>query len=158
MRAARHFILLTSFILLARAAGAVANEGQPQPNLPVEQLSIVTGDGQIHVFTVELAVTSQEQDTGLMFRRAVPTDTGMLFVFPQSEIVVFWMKNTVVPLDMVFITSNGVVASVAPNRVPYSLDDVWSGPSVLATLELQGGIAAKYNIRPGDRVLASQFK
>jgi uncharacterized membrane protein (UPF0127 family) len=66
--------------------------------------------------------------------------------------------RAVVPLDMVFITSNGVVASLAPNRVPYSLDDVRSGPSVLATLELQGGIAAKFNIRPGDRVVASQFK
>jgi uncharacterized membrane protein (UPF0127 family) len=158
MRAAWPFILLTSIVLLAGAAGAVANEGQPQAKLPVEQLSIVTGNGQIHVFTVELAVTSQEQGTGLMFRRAVPTNTGMLFVFPRSEIVDFWMKNTVVPLDMVFITSNGVVAAVAPNRVPYSLDDVWSGPPVLATLELQGGIAAKFNIRPGDRVVASQFK
>ena len=104
-----------------------------------------------------MATTPQEQETGLMFRRAVAADSGMLFVFPTVQPEPFWMKNTLVPLDMVFINPDGTIRAIAENTVPYSLAPVDSGGPVLAVLELQGGITAKENIVVGDRVTAAQF-
>jgi uncharacterized membrane protein (UPF0127 family) len=117
----------------------------PQPKLPTEKLTIIGDDGKSHVFTVELAITEQEQDTGLMFRTDVPADTGMLFPWDQPQVSQMWMKNTVVPLDMVFIGADGTVR------------DISSGVPVVATLELQGGITATDDINVGDKVIAKQF-
>jgi len=129
----------------------------PQPKLPTEKLTIIGDDGKSHVFTVELASTEQEQDTGLMFRTDVPADTGMLFPWDQPQVSQMWMKNTVVPLDMVFIGADGTVKAIAENTVPYSLRDISSGVPVVATLELQGGITATDDINVGDKVIAKQF-
>jgi uncharacterized membrane protein (UPF0127 family) len=129
----------------------------PQPKLPTEKLTIIGDDGKSHVFTVELAITEQEQDTGLMFRTDVPADTGMLFPWDQPQVSQMWMKNTVVPLDMVFIGADGTVKAIAENTVPYSLRDISSGVPVVATLELQGGITATDDINVGDKVIAKQF-
>jgi len=106
---------------------------------------------------VELAVTDEEQETGLMGRRNVPAGTGMLFVFQQPITVDFWMKDTVVPLDILFIKSDGTVATIAPNCVPHSLQDISSGQPVLATLELRGGTVARLKIVPDDKIIARQF-
>jgi uncharacterized membrane protein (UPF0127 family) len=129
----------------------------PQPKLPTEQLTIIGDDGKPHVFTVELAVTTQQQDTGLMFRPMVPADTGMLFPWPQPQVSDMWMKNTIAPLDMVFIGADGTIKAIAENTVPYSLRDISSGVPVLATLELQAGITAADGISVGDKVIAKQF-
>jgi uncharacterized membrane protein (UPF0127 family) len=129
----------------------------PQPKLPTETLSIVSDDGKTHVFTVELPVTEQQQDTGEMFRTSIPADTGMLFVWPQPQVSEMWMKNCPVPEDMVFINPDGTIAAIAEDTVPYSLKNISSGGPVLATLELQGGITAALGISVGDRVIAKQF-
>jgi uncharacterized membrane protein (UPF0127 family) len=125
--------------------------------LPTEQLTITSDDGKQHVFTVEVAATEQQQDTGLMFRTSVPADTGMLFPWPQPQISEMWMKNTIEPLDMVFIGADGTVKAIAENTVPYSLRVISSGVPVLATLELQAGITAALDINVGDKVAAKQF-
>ncbi len=129
----------------------------PQPKLPTEQLTIISSDGKSHVFNVEVAVTTQQQDTGLMFRSVVPADTGMLFPWPHPQVSEMWMKNTISPLDMVFIGADGTIKAIAENTVPYSLRDISSGVPVLATLELQAGITAAENINVGDKVIAKQF-
>jgi uncharacterized membrane protein (UPF0127 family) len=129
----------------------------PQPTLPREPLTITDDSGHAHAFQVELAMTPQEQETGLMFRKSVPAGTGMLFVFPTVQPEPFWMKNTLVPLDMVFINPDGTIRAIAENTVPFSLAPVDSGGPVLAVLELQGGITAKDTISVGDRVTAAQF-
>jgi uncharacterized membrane protein (UPF0127 family) len=129
----------------------------PQAKLPTETLTIISDDGKSHVFTVELAATTQQQDTGLMFRPVVPADTGMLFPWPQPQVSEMWMKNTIAPLDMVFIGADGTVKAIAENTVPYSLRTISSGVPVLATLELQAGITAAEDINVGDKVIAKQF-
>ena len=104
-----------------------------------------------------MATADQQQIVGLMFRKSVAPNGGMLFVWPAPEISHMWMKNTLVPLDMVFIRSDGVIDSIAENTVPHSLRDISSQGQVIATLELQGGITAKLGITVGDRVLAPMF-
>jgi uncharacterized protein len=143
----------------AGTASALAQDDPtgPQPTLPREPLTITDAAGHAHAFQVEMATTPQEQETGLMFRQAVPADSGMLFVFPTVQPQPFWMKNTLVPLDMVFINPDGTIRAIAENTVPYSLAPVDSGGPVLAVLELQGGITAKDDISVGDRVTAPQF-
>jgi uncharacterized membrane protein (UPF0127 family) len=129
----------------------------PQATLQQQPLTIVDDQGKPHHFKVEMAVTPQEQETGLMFRKSVPADGGMLFVFPSVQPEPFWMKNTLVPLDMVFINPDGTIRAIAENTVPYSLAPVDSGGPVKAVLELQGGLTAKEQISVGDSVLAAPF-
>lgn len=129
----------------------------PQPTLPKAPLTIIDDQGKAHHFQVEMATTPAEQETGLMFRTSVPADGGMLFVFPTIQPEPFWMKNTLVPLDMVFINADGTIRAIAENTVPYSLAPVDSGGPVKAVLELQGGLTAKENISVGDQVQAATF-
>jgi uncharacterized membrane protein (UPF0127 family) len=147
-------------LLLAGAAYAQPQPGDPtgpQPKLPTEELSIISDNGKAYKFTVELPVTQVQQDTGEMFRKFIPADAGMLFMFPPPEGEHdMWMKNCPVPEDMLFIAADGTVKAIAENTVPYSERPIISG-SVLATLELQGGITAKDGISVGDKVIAKQF-
>ena len=140
------------------AGAARADEPtKAQPKLPTETLSIISDDGKTHVFTVELPVTEQEQETGEMFRTNIPADTGMLFMWPQPQVSQMWMENCPVPEDMVFIGADGTIKSIAENTVPYSLKNISSTVPVMATLELQGGITAAEDINVGDKVIAKQF-
>jgi uncharacterized membrane protein (UPF0127 family) len=152
-------LAVTLGLIVAGAAPALAQDDPtgPQPTLPKQPLTIVDDSGQKHAFQVEMATTPQEQETGLMFRTVVPADGGMLFLFPTVQPEPFWMKNTLVPLDMVFINPDGTIRAIAENTVPESLAPVDSGGPVLAVLELQGGLTAKENISVGDRVIAAPF-
>jgi uncharacterized membrane protein (UPF0127 family) len=129
----------------------------PQPKLPTEPLQIKTATGKTYDFTVELPTTPQEQATGEMFRTSIPANEGMLFVWTKPQVSQMWMKNCPVPEDMVFIGADGKIVAIAENTVPYSLKNISSGVPVKATLELQGGITAKYNINVGDQVIAKPF-
>jgi uncharacterized membrane protein (UPF0127 family) len=149
--------LAVALALAGQARAQDDNPTGPQPQLPTEQLTIISDDGKSHVFNVELAETVQQQDTGLMFRTSVPADSGMLFPWDQPQVSEMWMKNTIVPLDMVFIGADGTVKAIAENAVPYSLRNISSGVPVLATLELQAGITAAEDINVGDKVIAKQF-
>jgi uncharacterized membrane protein (UPF0127 family) len=121
------------------------------PALQRVPLSIVTARGTQR-FTVELARTDAEQSRGLMFRTAVAKGTGMLFPMSPPRPASFWMKNTLIPLDMIFIRPNGTIARIAAKTVPESLALVDSGEPVAAVLELAGGAAAAQGIAAGDRV------
>ena len=104
-----------------------------------------------HRFTVEVAATLDQQQRGLMFRPSLEADRGMIFPYDPPQDVGFWMKNTLIPLDMVFIRADGTIARIA-NATPLTLETVLSGEPVAAVLELRGGRAAELGIRAGDRV------
>jgi uncharacterized membrane protein (UPF0127 family) len=138
---------------LAWAAPAwAADTSKPQPELPKEKLVIVTRDGVEHVFNVEMALTMDQQTVGEMFRTSVPEDGGMLFDWRAPQESRMWMRNTLAPLDMIFINADGTIRSIAENTVPESLATIDSHGPVRATLEMAAGTAARLNIRVGDQV------
>jgi uncharacterized membrane protein (UPF0127 family) len=122
-----------------------------QTGLREVPLTIHSANGD-HRFTVEVAAAAEEQETGLMFRHSLAGNRGMIFPYDPPRNVAFWMKNTLIPLDMVFIRGDGRIARIAPNTVPQSLDPVPGGEPVAAVLEIRGGRAAELGIREGDRV------
>ena len=129
-----------------------------QAELPKEGLVIVGKDGTRHAFQVEMAQTPEQQTVGEMFRTSVPADGGMLFDWGQPRQSDMWMRNTKVPLDMLFINADGTINRIAENTVPESLAIVSSNGPVRATLELAGGTARRLNIRVGDKVEQRIFK
>ena len=150
-------ILLALLLAAPVVALAQTDPTGPQPVLAKQPLTIVTKDGQRHAFEVEVARTREQEITGLMFRTHVPADGGMLFVWPAPMISKMWMKNTLVPLDMVFIRADGTIDSIAGNTVPHSLRVIASHGKVAATLELAGGTTARLGITVGDKVEGAMF-
>lgn len=114
-------------------------------------LTIRSANG-IHRFIVEVARSPDEEAQGLMFRQSLAPDRGMIFPFDPPRVATFWMKNTLIPLDMVFIRADGTIESIAANAVPLSLDTEASQGPVVAVLEIAGGRAAELGIGPGDKV------
>jgi uncharacterized protein len=114
-------------------------------------LTVVTAKGE-HVFQVEVADTNETRAQGLMFRTEMAADAGMLFDFKTEQPVYFWMKNTYLPLDMIFIRANGSVARIEANTVPLSERSVPSGSPVRYVLEINAGRAAQIGLKPGDVV------
>ncbi len=112
----------------------------------------IRSDGDTHLFQVEVARSPAEQARGLMFRESLSGDEGMLFPFPAPRVASFWMRNTLIPLDMIFVRSDGTIARIAANTVPHSEESVASGEPVAAVLELRGGRAAELGIDEGDLV------
>ncbi len=125
-----------------------ASEAERAQTIPVT----IAAKGQAHRFNVEVARTDAEQDQGLMFRTSLPADGGMLFPFKKPRIGIFWMKNTLIPLDMIFIRADGSIDRIAENTIPESLEPVVSGGEVSAVLELAGGTAARLNIDETGKV------
>lgn len=114
-------------------------------------LLINAQNGGSHVFTVELAVDDLSQQQGLMGRTALAEDSGMLFPFPIPRMASFWMKNTPLPLDLIFIRPDGTIAAILPGR-PDDLHPISAGEPVSAVLEIAQGRAAALGLAPGDRV------
>ena len=147
MRALR----LTAFVLLALLAIA------PIRAAGLQTLEIVSTSG-VHAFTVELADNDGAREKGLMFRKELPEGRGMLFDFHAEAPVSFWMENTYIPLDMIFIRGDGSILRIAENTTPLSTKIVPSGGPVRAVLEVIGGTARKMGIAPGDKVASQIFK
>ena len=122
----------------------------------LQPLEIASKNG-VHSFAVEMAVTPDEQSKGLMFRKELPEGQGMLFDFRRDQEATFWMKNTYVPLDMIFIRADGRIHRIAANTTPLSEALVSSGGPVRAVLEVVAGTAKKLGIAPGDRVAHPMF-
>ena len=136
---------------------ALALVGDPAASADPHTLEIVSKSG-VHVFSVELAVTDEDRGRGLMFRRELPDGTGMLFDFGRDQEVAMWMKNTLIPLDMMFISAGGRIVRIAENTEPMSTRIIPSGGPVRAVLEVIGGTAKKYGIAAGDRVAHPWFR
>ena len=153
-------IALVAVILLIRATAApVAAEGRGAggvERLEPATLEILTRTGR-HRFTVEVARTARQHARGLMFRRRLAPDRGMLFLYRTSQPVTMWMKNTFIPLDMLFVAADGRIVRIAQRTVPHSIQNIPSGGPVSAVLEVNGGTAERLGIRTGDRIVHPAF-
>ncbi len=133
-------------LFLASSAGALAG-------FKSGSVTIVSVSGASHKFTVELATNEADREQGLMFRRTLAKDSGMLFLYPTAQPIAMWMKNTLIPLDMLFIRGDGVIVNVRERAVPQNLETIPSAGLVKAALELNGGTIGRLGIKPGDKVI-----
>ncbi len=141
----------------ASMPGAVLAQQPAVIQFKTDKLAIRTADGKTHAFKIELATTAEERAQGLMFRRALAPDAGMLFDFGRSAPVQMWMENTLIPLDMLFIAADGRVVNIAQRAVPMDRTPIPSKGPVKAVLELAGGTAARLGLKPGDVVQHAIF-
>jgi len=120
------------------------------------ELTIVSATGP-HRFRVEVAETPAQMEQGLMFRRTLAPDAGMLFDYKAPTVATMWMRNTLIPLDMLFVDERGRIVNIRERAVPQSLDVIAAAAPVRAVIELNGGTAARLGIAPGDQVQHSIF-
>jgi uncharacterized protein len=151
----RNFVRMLAFAIALAAAWLTAS--LPAGSAEKQTLEIVSKSGG-HVFTVELAVSDEERQKGLMFRRSLPQSQGMLFDFKTDQDVSMWMRNTYVSLDMIFIRGDGRIQRIAENTQTQSDRIISSGGPVRAVLEVVAGTAKKFGIAPGDRVASPIFR
>ena len=151
-------IVAAALVACSPGAGdATPQSTQSAPAVhPVSGLSVVpltvTSGSRVHQFRVELARTPQEQAKGLMFRTQMGPDEGMIFPFDPPRGASFWMRNTVIPLDLIFVAPDGRISNIAANAVPYDETPLLSVGKVKGVLEIPGGRAAELGIAPGDKV------
>jgi uncharacterized membrane protein (UPF0127 family) len=145
---------LWTFVAAAVVLCAIAGYGAWAASF--QPLEIVTKNG-VQVFSVEMATTEQEKETGLMYRKELPDGKGMLFDFSPEQEVAMWMKNTYISLDMIFIRADGRILRIAENTEPQSTATIRSGGLAKGVLEVIAGTAKKYGIEPGDRVAHPLF-
>ena len=145
----RLFVIVSLFLIynLCEVSASVKSE-----------LSIITSNGSRHNFLVEVARTEEEKKIGLMFRKTLAKNAGMLFLYKREALRLMWMKNTFIPLDILFIDKKGVIKRVVKRTVPHSLATISSRQSVLAVLELRGGITSSLDIKKGDRIYHPAFE
>jgi uncharacterized protein len=123
----------------------------PQPQASLEKVEILSG-ATAHTFQAEVMKTMEERGKGLMFRQFMPQDRGMLFDFMRDEPVTMWMRNTYIPLDMLFIKADGTILRIHERAQPLDETTISSGGDVRFVLEINGGLAAKLGIKAGDKV------
>lgn len=131
--------------------------GQQAVQFERAELSIETKSGDVFEFSIELAESSAQKSRGLMFRRKMAADAGMLFLHRRDKVLTMWMANTFLPLDMLFIEANGRIARIEENTIPQSRDIISSRQRVRAVLELNAGTARELGISVGDRVIYEAF-
>jgi len=144
-RAARLWLAIVMLAAIAVLAGSAVRAAS------FGTLEIATKTG-VHIFSVEMATTSDEKEKGLMYRKELADGKGMLFDFSPEQQISMWMKNTYIPLDMIFIRADGRVLRIAENTEPESTRIISSGGLARGVLEVPAGTAQKYGIAPGDRV------
>ncbi len=156
MSALRHVVksavMALLFFMLASAAQA-----QERQAFTSEPLTIETASGKTHDFVAELALDDAQRAQGLMFRKSMPSENGMLFDFGEARAVAMWMRNTLIPLDMLFIGSDGRITHIHENAVPHSEAIISSRGPVKFVLELNGGAAKRSGIKPGDMIRSAQI-
>ena len=137
--------LIASPVFAQTSKNDVVDFGDPKP------LTIVTEEGS-HEFLVDEAKTLDQQARGMMFRESMDADTGMIFEFEEPKIATIWMKNTSIPLDILFVRSNGKILKIEHSHQPYTLRSASSEAVIAAVVELKGGESKARGIRPGDTV------
>ncbi|MEE8295686.1 MAG: DUF192 domain-containing protein [Sphingomonadales bacterium] len=144
------------FFLFSCTPANSYQDGRPQ-SLPLEALSVETAGGT-YKFQVQIAQTVEQKQIGLMFRNNMPAGEGMLFTYKYPEVAGFWMRNTYISLDILFVRGDGTIANIARNTTPLSLDMVSSNGHIIGVLEINGGLAEKLGIEPGDKILHPFFQ
>jgi uncharacterized membrane protein (UPF0127 family) len=150
MRMPFHVIFAGLALLFSAAAWAAP------PALSVENITIDTKTGP-HNFSVEVAADDESREKGLMYRTVMAPDAGMLFDFHTPQLVSFWMENTVLPLDMLFVRADGTIARIKANATPYSRENIPAGEPVQLVIELNAGRAAALGITEGAKVHAPEL-
>ncbi len=143
--------------IVAPASHSLAQQAPSAQQSALEPLTIVTSSGE-HTFQIEVARTDEQRARGLMFRRFMPQDRGMLFDFKTEQPIMMWMRNTYIPLDMIFIARDGRVINVAENTEPMSERTIASAAPAFAVLELNAGVTRKIGLKAGDRISHPLFK
>jgi len=136
--------------LTAQAEMPLVDFGPPQP------LQILRGDNIVSL-SVEFANSPDKRSQGLMFRKEMADDSGMLFNFENKQVINMWMKNTLIPLDMIFLNSSGKIVTIVRNTKPESLRRISSGVPVSAVLEVNAGLSQKWQLQRGDQILHAMF-
>lgn len=145
--------LLAALLMIAGVAG----QGHAGASCSPDQVQLRGDWGQAR-FSIELADDAAERAEGLMHRESMPQSAGMLFVYPEARDVGFWMKNTLIPLDMIFLDSTGTVARVHSNAIPGDLTPIMGGGDIKAVLEINGGLAKRLGIAPGTLLRHPAFE
>ena len=156
-RAFQSLLGFCAILAFACFTPATVKSDSPAPHAGLEKLAIVTASG-MHEFSVEVMRSPQQLERGLMFRRFLPQDQGMLFDFGTQRPVAMWMKNTFLPLDMIFIARSGKVVGIAENTEPLSEKIIPSGAPAYAVLEVNAGTASRIGLRAGDTVRHPVFE
>lgn len=149
--------LLVLAVALGVLAGGAGTRADSPPAFETSRLAVVGAKGRFEL-SVEMAVSWEQRQLGLQWRQRLDADAGMLFDFQRPQPVVMWMKNTYLPLDMVFIAADGRIANIAAHTEPLSLAPIRSAGPVRAVLEVGAGTAARLGLRAGDRVIHPIFE
>ncbi|MCZ6483093.1 MAG: DUF192 domain-containing protein [Alphaproteobacteria bacterium] len=150
-------LLMAVLAIIATPAGEASAQARGFVTFETSEVVIETRDGKRHDFRVELALNQRQRAQGLMYRPKLAPGAGMLFDYGRETPIAMWMKNTIVPLDMLFIGADGVIVNIAERTVPGSLAPIPSNGPVRAVLEVNAGTTARLGIKPGDRVLHRIF-
>ena len=150
------FVVLCAALLIYKSPPGFAEDAPARPESGLETLAIVTASGT-HEFSVEVMRNGPQRERGLMFRRYLPQDRGMLFDFGVERTIMMWMKNTYLPLDMIFIGRTGKVVGFANDTEPLSEKIIPSGAPAYGVLEVNAGTAARIGLKIGDHVRHSVF-
>lgn len=150
-------LMASLFVWLAFLSSTPGDAAPKAPSgLPTEMIMLDNGEQQF-LFQVEIAVSNEEQQKGLMFRESLGDREGMFFPFPRERRASFWMKNTLIPLDLIFLASDGTIVNIVANAEPHSLKRRLSRGRVRAVLEINGGLSKTLGIEPGDVVRHRMF-
>jgi uncharacterized protein len=154
----RSLWVMTALLLLALGFARAEPQVEPLSAFPQSLLAVRTAGGAVINFKIWTADTPARDEQGLMFQRSMDLHAGMLFVFPNNERISMWMKNTYIPLDMLFMNQHGIIEYIAANTTPFSETIISPTMPEYAVLELNGGACAQLGIKVGDSVLHSSFK
>jgi len=144
-------LAVAAMMALALCGGAVAQSGPVV--FATSRVVVETAVGGHYPFTIELAETPEQRERGLMYRSQLGDDAGMLFLFDEPRVATFWMRNTFIPLDIIFLAKGGLILHIHKNAVPGSGKVISSPAPVVAVLELKGGATSRLGIRRGDVVV-----
>jgi uncharacterized membrane protein (UPF0127 family) len=148
--------ILAALFVLVHLAVVLGGLAPLRAEMRKDTLKLITASGE-HTFTVEVAETPEQKSRGLMFRRSLADDAGMIFPYEPPQEATMWMRNTYISLDMVFIRKDGIVHRIEARTEPFSETVIASHGDVAAVLELRAGIAAKVQLKPGDKVVHRLF-
>ncbi len=146
-------VAISAFLVLVLVGARLAAE-TGRPHFQTSTMRIDGTSSQPLNFEIEVARTPAEQEFGLMYRRTLDDHAGMIFIEEPPRLMTMWMKNTLIPLDMLFVGGDGTILNIAPDAVPESEKIISSGVPVKAVIELAGGASVRLGIKPGDKVVS----
>jgi uncharacterized membrane protein (UPF0127 family) len=154
----KQWVFILAFVLLGAGGFLLTTHAfSDEPTFAHTKIDIQTAEGKTLAYDMELAITPEQREYGLMFRRSIDDNQGMIFLWDKNRPVSMWMKNTYIPLDMLYVRSDGVIEKIITNAEPFNLTPLSSDQPVKAVIELKGGAVTQQGLKTGDKVLYSAF-